>query len=261
MPGFVSHTIMAQEVYQKLPVKNANLKYMMTYSLGGDLCQYAKCRYASHHQDMDKFIYNMADYIKENKLTNNKIVISVMYAHICHYIMDNTIHPLVHMIDRCCQKNKKNHTLIELYYDAYLTKTILDKRIDRYVISNILPAKRNKEVKKMIDYVYQKTYNAKHISRYYAFNLWLYRKEKYLYLIFGYPLLRKMVHIDNFLTINKSIDLVNAKELITYKDYQKDMCKQDLLGLYKLSIDRALKYIADINQYLNIWHLFVFMLT
>ena len=252
MPGFVSHTIMASDVYQKLAPNKADLNYMLTYSLGGDLCKYAKCRYASHHQDMDKFIYNMADYIKNNKQLDNKILKGVLYAHICHYMMDNTIHPLVRIVDKTCQKNKKNHTLIELYYDAYLTKEILNKRIDKYVLSNILPAKSNREVKKMLDYAYQVTYDTRHISRYYAFNLWLYRKVRYLYKIFGYNLLRKISHINKFLDNNKQIDLFNNKHQISYKSCGGEMCQKDLLSLYKLSIDRTLKYIEDIDKYLKI---------
>ena len=130
MPGFVSHTVMAHDVYRKIDSSKVDINYMVTYSLGGDLCKYAKCRYDSHHTDMDKFIYTMADYIKDNKLENNKKVMGVLYGHICHYVMDSVIHPLVRKVDKSCVKNKNNHTLIEEYYDSYLVK-------ERYKIDNI----------------------------------------------------------------------------------------------------------------------------
>jgi len=102
MPGFVSHMVMAKDIYNKLNRKHVNLDYMLTYSLGGDLSKYAKCRYDSHHKDMDKFIYTMVEYIKNNNLINDEKVMGVLYGHICHYVMDDTIHPLVRKIDRAC---------------------------------------------------------------------------------------------------------------------------------------------------------------
>ena len=72
MPGFVSHTVMANKVYNKIDKKNVNLEYMLTYSLGGDLTKYAKCRYDTHHKNQQLFIDNMIKYIKDNHLQNDK---------------------------------------------------------------------------------------------------------------------------------------------------------------------------------------------
>ena len=252
MPSYLSHTIMANNVYQRINGKTTDKNYMITYSLGGDLCKYAKCRYASHHQDMDKFIYHMADYIKQNGLTNDAAALSLLYAHICHYMMDNTIHPLVRAVDKACQNNKKNHRMIELYYDFYLTKQILNKRIDEYASSNILSVRNNKTLNRIIDYAYNKTYNAKHIARYYKFNLSLYRKIKYLYILFGYNFLKKISHINKFINRNKDIDLLNNNHLIIYKDYQGKPTNDDLITTYHKAVERSIKYIKGINKYLNI---------
>ena len=260
MPGYISHTVMARDTYKKINRKDINPDYMITYSLGGDLCKYSKCRYASHHQDMDTFIYNMADYLKMNNLTKDSELLGVLYGHICHYIMDNTIHPLVRIIDKTCLHNKRNHTLVELYYDAYLTKNILNMRIDKYAKGKLLIAKNNKKVNKMIDYAYKTTYQTNNISRYYKFNLWLYRKIKYLYYLLGYKLLRKITGIDKFLNNNKNVDLINKNNLIIYKDYQKKECHDDLITSYHISLNRALAYISDIDKYLKIWQMFGFMI-
>ena len=128
MPSFISHTIMAYDAYNKIDKEKVDLEYMLTYSLGGDLCKYAKCRYDSHHKYQDLFIDNMVKYIKENNLIGDKEIMGVLYGHVCHHIMDNTIHPLIKKIESMCNENKKNHTLIEEYYDKYLTKKRFKKR-------------------------------------------------------------------------------------------------------------------------------------
>ena len=96
MPAYVRHTIMAREVYKKIDNKNVNLDYMVTFSLGGDLCKYAKCRKDSHKIKQDEFLYNMCDYLTKNNLTKDSECLGVLYGHVCHYIMDKTIHPLVY---------------------------------------------------------------------------------------------------------------------------------------------------------------------
>lgn len=252
MPSYLSHTIMANDVYKKLNSELVDKNYLIAYSLGGDLCKYAKCRYASHHMDMDKFIYHMADYIKHNHLTENSKAISLLYAHICHYMMDNTVHPLVRAVDKACQKNKNNHRMIELYYDAYLSKHILNQRIDYYAKTKTLSVKSDKVLNEMIDYTYNITYHTKHIASYYRFNLALYRKIRYLYLIFGYRCLKRISHIDNFILNNKNIDLLNSNHQISYKDYTGKISNDDLVTTYNKSIERTIDYIKEINKYLNI---------
>lgn len=251
MPGYVSHTVMARDVYNKIDNKNINIDYMITFSLGGDLCKYSKCRKASHNIKQDEFIYNMADYLKENNLLNDKECLAVLYAHICHYCMDDVIHPLVRKIDKTCVKNKKNHTLIEGYYDNYLVTNSYGVRVDKYDNRLLFKGKLNKKVSNMIDYVYEKTYDTKDVSKYYKFNIWLYKKIKYLYRMFGIGLLKKFSGFNKFIKDNKNVDLFNNKNLITYKSYLRKEDNKSLDELYDESVNRAIKYINKINKYLK----------
>ena len=43
MPAYISHTVMAQDVFDKIGNRNVNIDYMLTYSLGGDLAKFSKC--------------------------------------------------------------------------------------------------------------------------------------------------------------------------------------------------------------------------
>lgn len=252
MPGFVSHTVMARDVYKKIDNNKVNLDYMMTYALGGDLCKYAKCRYDSHHKDMDKFIFVMADYIKDNNLINDKDIMGVLYGHICHYIMDSVIHPLVRVIDKKCINNKNNHRLIEEYYDAYLVEERYKISKRDYLKRRIFLVKNNKDINKMLNYVYKEVYDTNNISRYYKFNLFLYRLLSRVYIIFSEKIIKKIIGVNKFLNDNKEIDLVNDNNKIKYKDYLKDDCYEDLLSLYFDSVDMAYEYIKNVNKYLNI---------
>lgn len=66
MPAYVSHIIMARDVYDKIDNTNVSLDYMLTYSLGGDLARFSKCRRICHKEKTEKFIDNMWNYIKKN---------------------------------------------------------------------------------------------------------------------------------------------------------------------------------------------------
>ena len=235
MPGFVSHMVMARDVYNKLDNKYVNLDYMIAYSLGGDLSKYSKCRYNSHHKDMDKFIYTMADYIKENNLINNEKIMGVLYGHICHYIMDDTIHPLVRSIDKSCIYGKNKHTLIELYYDNYLVNKRYHIKKKKY-LKNKLKVQNDKEINIMLDYVYNKVYHVNNLAKYYHFNLFLYRRLKNIYQVFG-DMVDKVRGLNRFVNNNK--DVIN-------NNYES------LTDLYDLSVELAYHYIMNVNKYLNI---------
>ena len=234
MPGYVSHTIMARDVYNKLKDKKINLDYMLTFSLGGDLTKYAKCRHATHHTKQEEFIDDMVGYIKDNNLTDDGEVLGLLYGHICHYEMDKIMHPLVYKLDKVCIKNKNNHTLIEGYIDNYLVNYKYHYMVDKYNNNEIFKGKVNKKIAKMLDTVYLNIYGNKRISLYYKFNLWLYKKIKYLYRILGINFLKKVSGYNKFRDNNKNIDL-----------------NTDIIKEYNNAVNEAYKYILKIDEKLK----------
>lgn len=231
MPGYVSHTIMAKDVYNKIKNKKVNLDYMLTFSLGGDLTKYSKCRYDTHHTKQEEFIDKIITYIKENNLTNDGEVLGVLYGHICHYVMDKRMHPLVYRIDKACVKDKHNHTLIEGYIDNYLVNYKYHYMVDKYDNNRIFKGKVNKKITKMLDTVYLDIYDTKGISRYYKFNLWLYKKIKYLYKILDINILKKISGYNNFRKNNRSINF-----------------NVDIVKIYNDSVNEAYKYIVKFDK-------------
>ena len=139
---------------------------------------------------------------------------------------------------------------IEMYYDNYLSLKHYDLRLDHHKNKELFKGKINKKISKLLNETYIKTYNCKHISFYYKFNIWLYKKIKYLYLLVPFNILKKIVGINSFLDRNKGINLINEDNKIEFRGYDKKMSKKDLNYLYDLSIKRSIEYIKQVNDYL-----------
>lgn len=234
MPAYVSHTIMANEVYRKIDNHNVDKSYMITFSLGCDLSKHSKCRVDTHKIKQEEFILNIVKYIKENNLTNDKECIGLLYGHICHVILDETVHPLVRTVNHSCIRHKKNHTLIEGHYDYYLSNKKYNVKINKLDNKRLFSGKVNKKISKLLDTVYEQTYNTKNLSFYYSLNLYIYRRVKLLYKIFGLKLLKIFSGYNKFLKRNNDIDF-----------------KEDELNkLYDQSVEEAIIYINKINKIL-----------
>ena len=249
MPSYVSHTIMAREVYNKLDNKSSDLSYMLTFSLGGDLTKFAKCRYDSHRLNKrEEFFNNLIKYIKDNSLEKDPKVLGFLYGHLCHYALDDLEHPLIRKLCKTCKPNKKNHPLIELYYDNYLTMKKYGIPLNKYDNNKLFKGKINKTLKNVIDYTYFKTYNCKNVSKYYKLNLFLYKKIKILYRLFPISFLKKIIGIEKFLKINKNVDMLNSKHEIEFRDINNKEINKDFDNLYNEAIKKALKDIKEVNK-------------
>lgn len=247
MPAYVSHSIMAKEVYNKINNDNVSLDYMLTYSLGGDLARFSKCRRECHKIKMEEFIDNMWIYMKDNKLDNDSIYLGVLYGHICHYYMDSVCHPLIRKVDKISTfVGIKNHTLIEGYIDSYLVKNKYGVDIGRFKTRNIFRGKIRR-VYKMIDYVYYKTYGVKYVSFSYFLSIFLYSKIRWLFILFGKKLLIRFSKFDRYMDVNKNLDIVNSKRKIEYNDYLGDECFDSFIELYNKSIDVAICRINNLK--------------
>jgi len=240
MPTYVSHAIMASDVYDRIDNKNISLNYMLTYSLGGDLARFSKCQRTCHNVKMEEFIDNMWLYMKENNLDKDKNYLGVLYGHICHYYMDRICHPLIRKVDKISiNVGIKSHTLIEGYIDSYLVKDKYNLDIGKFKTKYIFKGNILK-IYKMIDYVYMKTYDVKYVSFSYFLSIFLYSKIRLLFKLFGKKILRKLSRFDKYMEVNKDIDIVNNKKNIQYKDYLGNICNDSFLELYNQSIDVAI---------------------
>ena len=135
--------------------------------------------------------------------------------------------------------------------DSYLVKYKYNKPVDRYDNNALFKGKINKDIKDMLDYTYYKTYGCKHISRYYKFNIFLYKKIKYLYKVLGIDMLKKLSGFNKFRDNNKNIDIFNFNHEIEYKNIFLEKESEDFITLYDDCINNAYLYIENVNKYIN----------
>lgn len=238
---------MAKDVYEKIDKNKVDLDYMLTFSLGGDLARFSKARRTSHKIKTEEFIDNMWQYIKDNNLINDKKYIGCLYGHICHYYMDLVCHPLIRKIDKLSiNVGFKNHTLIEAYLDSYLVSNKLNNRIEKYNTKNLFKGKINK-VRKMINNVYYKTYNNKHLSLSYSITKFMYSKIRYLFIIFGKNILINLSNYNKYKDTNKNLDILNENKKICYKDYLGIESNYNFEELYNKSIILAVNRINNLK--------------
>ena len=234
MPSFVSHIELSKDVSDKLCFDNVLTRYTSTYSLGGDLCRFSKCRRLSHRKKKEEFIFNMINYIKENKLTDNKEVMGILYGHISHYIMDDTMHPLVRLIDKeSSPVRMKSHTLIEGMIDSYIVKYKYNKEIDEYLNKGMFIVGINRDGYKMINKVYEKTYGVKNVAISYILSKFVYGKIYLLIRLIGKNNLKKITGYDKFIAKNKDVIDRNNKIISLY---------EESVRLVVLEINRVVKY-------------------
>lgn len=247
MPAYVSHTIMALDVYDKINSINISKDYMLTFSLGGDLARFSKCRRTCHRVKTEEFIDNMWKYIKDKDLLDDYNYMGCLYGHICHYYMDVICHPLVRKIDTISKNvGRKSHTLIEGYLDAYLVKYKYQQDIGRFNTKYIFRAKVRK-IYKMIDYVYMKTYGVKYVSFSYFMSKYMYSKIRWLFIIFGKRLLKRISCFNKYMNENNGLDIVNDKKKIYYKDYLGNECNDSFMELYDNSVNIAIERINNLK--------------
>lgn len=247
MPAYISHTVMANDVFNKINNSRVDLNYMLTYSLGGDLARFSKCRRTCHREKTEEFIDNMWLYIKDNNLVNDKCYMGVLCGHICHYYMDYVCHPLIRKVDKISNSVKiKSHTLIEAFIDAYLVKSKYNQDIGKFDTRYIFKG-NIRQVYKMIDDVYNKTYLVKYVSISYFFTKILYSKIRLLFKIFGKKLLMKVFCFNKYINVNKDLDILNNKKKIEYKNYLGNICNDSFMELYEESIRLAVNRINNLK--------------
>ena len=192
MPSSMTHTYFSNDVYNTLPptcqkkviktsyyylaAQGADPLMFYNFFIGPKSNYYKNLQHLIHTTNTRDYFLNLINYIHKNKLEKNKQVMSYLYGNICHYYLNLNTHPLIFYKTGLFQKGKKDtykynslHALMEYTIDCYY----IDKN------ENISPQKFpiwkhiftykpfSKELTDTINYVFDKTYNIKNITRHY----------------------------------------------------------------------------------------------
>ena len=173
MPSYISHAIMGEQLYNEIYTNDSLVKVPISknqlkgYSLGIDLSTLSKRIKSDPANSSTKdFFISIITYIKENRLTENESIISLLYGHIAHYFLDTNTHPLIYYIEKGTESVGmiSNHYLVEGYINSYLAKKILDRdimSIEPEYFSQVDLS--NPEIVKLLNHTYGNIYSDYHI--------------------------------------------------------------------------------------------------
>lgn len=243
MANFISHIIMSEKLYKKLNNKDKiDLESLKLFSIGQDLTfTRLSCFNATHKEDPTTFFIETINYIKNNNLENNKLVMSYLYGHIAHYALDKEIHPIVGALSNNILSKSiiKPHTYIECLFDKYLLKS---NKIDDYSFINCKSV-NNKVLSKLINNTYRTSYGMLDIRRIYESTILIIKRAN--------KVLNRLYNNDNLFKKITRIDKYNKNSTFYKFVNSKNITKKILFrNILHSSINEALKMIDAVNKYL-----------
>ena len=182
MPSLTTHKIIAENIFDKLSnniKKNIDQNTYFTFAQSHDIFyyntqkKYKRIGNMGHHQHTQSFIINIIQYIKDNKLEDNKQCVSYLYGILTHYYLDSICHPYIFYKTGVNKKNKETikykgqHNLMERTIDSIVYENKYNKKYKKCNITKeILPKlKITKDLEKLINHNYETTYNIKNSSK------------------------------------------------------------------------------------------------
>lgn len=289
MAGTLTHAYFALDTYNKLDdtLKKRLKEYkenLKTYSQGPDILffsinykNFKKVKkignYVHKHNTRD-FFMNMISYIKRNNLENNNDILTFLYGYIMHYALDTKVHPYVIYKAGIFNKKKKNtykynskHSDIESYIDAYMINYHENIKPNKFKIHKFcFNNKISKDLSKVIDYSFEKTYGFKKLSNYFKqglFNM----KHSYHFLRYDpYGIKNKLykffdkIHprsIKDFYPITYSYKLDKNNYYLNLQNnswchprYKNEIHTESFIDLYNEASNNAVYMINKVNEVL-----------
>ena len=290
MAGTITHAFFSEDLYNKFD-KNTkkNLKEykenLKTYSQGHDIFFFTfnilnfKQRKIGNYMHKNKtkdFFINMITYIKDNNLENNYEIMSYLYGYIAHYCLDSTVHPYVtyktgifKKKDKSTYKYNAKHSELESYVDAYMVYKKMNIIPNKFKVHKYcFNTKVSKELSKLIDYTFKKTYNFNKISLYVKTGI-INMKISYRLLRYDPHKIKKKIYkkVDKILpkSIKKTAPIsfaydLNDKDSNYYLNldnkkwnhprYKNETYTYSFIDLYNNALDDAINIINNVNDIL-----------
>ena len=262
MPAYISHAIMGEQLYNECKKENLfnyipiDAEEIKGYSLGVDFSYLSKdTKEDPHNSNTKEFFISILKYIKENNLTDNKHVISLLYGHIAHYFLDLNIHPFIYYTEYNTETVGpiSNHNLIEGYLSSYLSEKILKKDIMQ-IKSNYFNQINlsDKKIIQLLNNIYGKIYKDNKIIKSYKKTLEIFSLiEKSIKK--GIITKKLLIYVSKFnkflerndLTLN---EITNESNDTFTNPVTGEKHNESFIELYDKSIEMSLDAIEKVNK-------------
>ncbi|MBQ9024209.1 MAG: zinc dependent phospholipase C family protein [Bacilli bacterium] len=288
MAGTITHAYFANDLYKKLDKKTKNKlknykENLKTYNQGHDIFFFTfnvinhntrKIGNYMHKNNTKEFFKNIIIYIKKNNLENNSEIMSFLYGFIGHYALDSTVHPYVtyktgvfKKKDKKTYKYNSKHSDLESYIDAYMINKHEKITPNKFKIHKFcFNTKLSKELSKLIDYAFYKTYNFKHMSllikegifnmkvsyRVLRYDPYKIKKNAYNFIDKILPKsLKKLSPISYAYELNNNEYYLNLDhKKWCHPRYKDETYTYSFLDLYNNALDMAIDIINNVNDIL-----------
>ena len=234
-------------------------------------------RFGDYFHDNKTFLFfeTLINYIKYNNHQYNPEVMAFLYGMLSHYVLDSTMHPYVlyktgnfNKKDRNTYKYNHLHADLEAYFDNYLVM----------IRENIIPYKFKchewcfnvdrigKELIEVMDFTYREVFGINNFHEYYlksikhirfffrVFRYDPYGIKKIFYKIIDFICPRSLLRKESLsyhISMNDKKHLLNLEHNRWYYPTDKrTKSNESLIEIYTKSLDKTVKMIHEINQYL-----------
>lgn len=165
MPNYKTHSIHTEMVIKKIDKKaDLDAEDLKKFAFGPDALMTMDYRLFDyqHSHNTGHFLNALIQYVKENKLQDNKKVMAYLYGQLDHFVLDFVMHPLIYyMTARLPLKYKINpHALIEMWIDDYVMMKHNKKKYSYTFNTPLL----NKELTNMINTTYTRVFNSSNVA-------------------------------------------------------------------------------------------------
>jgi hypothetical protein len=274
MPSIVTHHIFAKDISKKVNFNENDIYLLFAQSHDYLLYNFNKhIRFLGHTGHIFKtqdYLLNIIDYIKTNHLEENKELLSYLYGSITHYILDSTIHPYIFYKtgiysrkNKALRKYKGMHRVMERNIDGILYQRRYKRKYCTLNISKDIIKKPifSEELKKCIDYAYEKTYKVKNLANIYIKSI---KEAKILFRTTNYDRLgiKKVIYalndklfgfnitcISNHIKLNHMY--MNNEKKEWYHPCTKEENDQSFDELYQMSAIKCTDTIKIVDLYLK----------
>lgn len=289
MPATITHAYFAQDVVETLDLSIKNkvdinkirmfgqsTDPLMFYNIvnlkpGKEVRKFQK---TFHTSNTRLFFLNTINYIKDNKLDNDKNVMSFLYGFICHYVLDSTVHPFIIYKTGYFNKRKKEtfkynniHSFMECFIDMDMVKrrektNPYKFKFDKFCFC-LEPFSDN--LNGVINYSFLTTYNFKNADKIYYKSLKqmrlflnVFRRDPYgikknLYKFidtFTKQNTFRMEAISYHYNLDDKHNFLNSNHNIWHNPVKYDIVsRESFIELYLKSIKTAKKIIEEVDKY------------